>query len=1810
MLYFVTNTLLLILLTTKTNAATSCSSGHYLSGTSCYYCRAGTYSSGGTTTSCSFCSPGYYSGSGASSCTKCNPGYYASSAGSSSCTNCNPGKYASSYGSASCSTCSAGTYSGTGASSCTKCSAGYYSGSGASSCSVCSAGTYSSSGSSTCTKCNAGSYSSSGSTSCKLCDAGTYSSNDGASSCKLCNAGSYSNKGATTCTTCTGGYYSQYSESASCTACAAGTRSEFPTSSTKCVTCSRGTYSSSGSAYCNDCRAGTYADEQGSSSCKTCADGFYSTSGSSTCVQCISTSCGVCSITTGECTSCNVGYSYDSSNKNCSICPASYYSSGGTSLCSKCATGYYSLSGSSGCTKCLTSCKTCDQTNGNCLSCYDGYFMNGKMCDTCSAGTYQSGGSCVTCADMQYSLAGSTTCKSCSSTCLSCDKTNGYCTSCESGMGITTNTCSVCSAGTYSVANNCEYCPLGTYSSSPKSLQCSTCADGTYANTTGSTSCKTCNVLCEGLCERTSGKCVACVSGAVYLNGVCSLCNSGTMANQTTNNCDTCKAGTYAGEGYSECKSCGEMTYSTGGSPSCQQCDSHCDGCDATNGYCVNCVTGYGLAAGKCAICPKGTYYMSSVCQSCGDMEYQDVVGQTTCKLCDLSCASCNATNSKCLICAAGYGFDSGVCTLCGDLTYSEGGVLQCQQCSTECKKCDRKSGACTSCEVGNKRVDNSCVSCAPSGYCDLCTDETSDGICVSCEDGFYLNESADCQPCSDIHNDCLACSKIAKTCLSCAGNMISTGTSCVACEVGMVKVTETTCDYSYNVIPKCQIADYANSQHICTTCFAPYVTSSDLKACNLGYTTTTYYDTDDHQLRTNMDGCINQIDTMCYLCDNTTMLLNGVCNVKHEKCGKYSQHGCDNCVSDVITSNGNCVVNTNCKYEINREIGTECLYCVDDVLCGKAKQNCETSHNEYCYLAISGYHTTNDNTVERCESEVCVISNGVITDLKCQDDKLLIDGVCTTNAMCIVMSYGDCIKCDAKQHISHGMCSQNNPNCDNQNGDICIVCNNSINVDGVCTDTQSIHCSSFDKVCVTCESGYYKDVDGCKEKTGVLSYCDVVSSLNTKCVECESDYNFNGISCVPQTLPNETTKQTTKNVDTQTDSHCEVSTTKGCLRCLSGYYLADRMCVKCEYPCVYCSNQTFCTKCDDYSYANSNGVCTEINALVRVCDVLMSTYRGCVVCKNGYMRSSDGTTCIGCDESCKSCTNEGNCVVCNEAFYRTSSNVTKLCSPQSELTSCANKTTVGCMLCESGYYLSNNLCAKCQDTCTQCYGIDECTDCVKDNVLVSGVCSQYTVIENCVESANNKCSKCDDNYKLSDDMLSCIHTTNYGVVVGIPIVSVFIIVLIIIGIIVITIIVLQKRKETKKMENICVFKMSRSNIAMSVLDGNILTNKKSLTFDDTSEVIPVEKESRELLCVGNKGKGVLKVQITTRGGCDKYSIRTEPQLVTLKKGEACESEVFVTPHCSMKLHDEMMIVTMDILNSETTTLSIPIILNTENSTKLDYDELKEDKKLGEGSFGIVYKGTYRGNVVAIKKLKEVGDNKGSMEEFENEVSMLDKFRSEYIVHFYGAVSIPSKVCMVTEFAQYGSLNDLIKKTTQEMPRFAVRVKLMLDASKGISYLHENNILHRDIKPDNFLVFCIDNSMNVSAKLTDFGSSRNVNMLTTNMTFTKGIGTPKFMAPEVLEREKYKKPADVYSFAMTMYEAFTWDFAFKNTDVQFKYAWSIADFTSSGKRLQIPTSVPEELSILIQQSWEHNPKKRLEINNVTQKLQEFYKTVN
>ena len=225
------------------------------------------------------------------------------------------------------------------------------------------------------------------------------------------------------------------------------------------------------------------------------------------------------------------------------------------------------------------------------------------------------------------------------------------------------------------------------------------------------------------------------------------------------------------------------------------------------------------------------------------------------------------------------------------------------------------------------------------------------------------------------------------------------------------------------------------------------------------------------------------------------------------------------------------------------------------------------------------------------------------------------------------------------------------------------------------------------------------------------------------------------------------------------------------------------------------------------------------------------------------------------------------------------------------------------------------------------------------------------------------------------------------------------------------------------------------------------------------------------------------------------------------------------------------------------------------------------------------------------------------LEDFVKVLSMLNIFSCVYIIHFYGASFIPNKICMITEYAPYGSLNDLMKKREENPIDKRIRIKILIDSAKGIKYLHINGILHRDIKPDNILITSLDKNVEVNGKLTDFGSSRNINMLMTNMTFTKGVGTPVYMAPEILDRQKYKKTPDIYSFSITMYECLSWRECYPKT--LFPKPWDIANFVSKGKRVEKSENMTEEEYLIINNSWKQEAKERINIENIIKELEKL-----
>ena len=107
---------------------------------------------------------------------------------------------------------------------------------------------------------------------------------------------------------------------------------------------------------------------------------------------------------------------------------------------------------------------------------------------------------------------------------------------------------------------------------------------------------------------------------------------------------------------------------------------------------------------------------------------------------------------------------------------------------------------------------------------------------------------------------------------------------------------------------------------------------------------------------------------------------------------------------------------------------------------------------------------------------------------------------------------------------------------------------------------------------------------------------------------------------------------------------------------------------------------------------------------------------------------------------------------------------------------------------------------------------------------------------------------------------------------------------------------------------------------------------------------------------------------------------------------------------------------------------------------------------------------------MAIKIMKETDNSEVSKEEFLKKVVMLDKFLCEYIIHFYRASFIQNKICLVLEYAEYRSLNVVIKRVKENPLSKKMRVKILLDSALGLEYLHSNEILHCDINLDKILI--------------------------------------------------------------------------------------------------------------------------------------------
>ncbi|KAJ8530310.1 hypothetical protein K7X08_037145 [Anisodus acutangulus] len=263
---------------------------------------------------------------------------------------------------------------------------------------------------------------------------------------------------------------------------------------------------------------------------------------------------------------------------------------------------------------------------------------------------------------------------------------------------------------------------------------------------------------------------------------------------------------------------------------------------------------------------------------------------------------------------------------------------------------------------------------------------------------------------------------------------------------------------------------------------------------------------------------------------------------------------------------------------------------------------------------------------------------------------------------------------------------------------------------------------------------------------------------------------------------------------------------------------------------------------------------------------------------------------------------------------------------------------------------------------------------------------------------------------------------------------------------------------------------------------------------------------------------------------------------------------------------------------------------------EIDHQLLKFEYKIASGSYGDLYKGTYCSQEVAIKILKSERLNTELQTEFAQEVYIMRKVRHKNVVQFIGACTRPPNLCIVTEYMSGGSVYDYLHKQKGSF-KLPTLLKVAIDVSKGMNYLHQNNIIHRDLKAANLLM-----DENEVIKVADFGVAR-VKAQTGVM--TAETGTYRWMAPEVIEHKPYDHKADVFSFGVVLWELLTGKLPYEYlTPLQ-----AAIGVVQKDLRPTIPKDTPPKLAELLETCWQQEPTSRPDFSEIVDILQQIAKEV-
>ncbi|XP_040572645.1 mitogen-activated protein kinase kinase kinase 13 isoform X2 [Lepeophtheirus salmonis] len=251
-----------------------------------------------------------------------------------------------------------------------------------------------------------------------------------------------------------------------------------------------------------------------------------------------------------------------------------------------------------------------------------------------------------------------------------------------------------------------------------------------------------------------------------------------------------------------------------------------------------------------------------------------------------------------------------------------------------------------------------------------------------------------------------------------------------------------------------------------------------------------------------------------------------------------------------------------------------------------------------------------------------------------------------------------------------------------------------------------------------------------------------------------------------------------------------------------------------------------------------------------------------------------------------------------------------------------------------------------------------------------------------------------------------------------------------------------------------------------------------------------------------------------------------------------------------------------------------------EDDWEIPFEHISNLEWLGSGAQGAVFVGKLHSEYLAVKKVKEVA---------ETNIYHLRHLNHPNIVQFLGVCTQSPVYAILMEYCPYGPLFYFLRDGKDKVPPKRL-VAWTKQIASGMKYLHDNKIIHRDLKSPNVLI-----GRKEIIKISDFGTSRTWTEQSTYMSFA---GTVAWMAPEVIRNEPCSEKVDIWSFGVCLWELLTCEVPYKNVDSS-AVIWGVG---SNSLQLPIPSTCPEGFKLLIKQCWSPKPRNRPSFKHILMHL--------